>query len=196
MSATPPASPRTCDLTVRGSRCGAPVADEAAPIALCTTHLLLAHDWVVRDAGVTDLLPSPCRLCASRVGVRYPSGWVCAACEWRVGEVPDDDLVLPRVDVVYYLRYDDRIKIGTSSRPRQRIAALPHHEVLAFERGGRLLEHRRHLQFAEHRIPGTEWFEIDDALSAHVALVRDGVDDPWQRYALWLSREAALHGAD
>ncbi|UOE45057.1 GIY-YIG nuclease family protein [Agromyces larvae] len=195
MSAPPPTSARTCDLQVHGVPCGAPVADDAAPIALCTRHLLVAHDWVVREVGSTDLLPSPCRLCGARVGVRYPGGWLCGACEWRVGDVPDDDLVLPSVEVVYYVRYDDRVKIGTSSRPRQRISALPHHEVLAFELGGRLLERRRHEQFAAHRIPGTEWFEANDALSAHVAAIADGIDDPWQRYAFWLSREAALHGA-
>ena len=84
-----------------------------------------------------------------------------------------------RVDVVYYLRYRDRIKIGTSANPRQRVASLPHDEVLAFERGGRLLEQRRHAQFADHRIAGTEWFESHEALVAHVAELSAGVDDPW-----------------
>lgn len=50
--------------------------------------------------GATDPLPSPCRLCGSRVGVRYPSAWICAICEWRVGEVPDGGLAPPRLDIV------------------------------------------------------------------------------------------------
>lgn len=113
--------------------CGAPV-DPHAPLELCTSHLLAAHDWVAREAGVTDVLPSPCLACGSRLGVRYPSGWLCAVCEWRVGALPEGDAA-PRIDVVYYLRYRDRIKIGTSANPRLRFAALPHDEVLAFERG-------------------------------------------------------------
>ena len=36
--------------------------------------------------------------------MRYPSGWICAECEWRVGDVPDDELDRPRVEVVYYIR--------------------------------------------------------------------------------------------
>jgi len=38
--------------------------------------------------------------------------------------VPDPELVPPRVDIVYYLRFGDRVKIGTTASPRQRFAAL------------------------------------------------------------------------
>ena len=176
---------------------GAPCAgavDSAAPLPLCAHHLLAAYDWVAADAGITDLLPSPCLACGSRLGVRYPSGWLCAICEWRQGEIPDGEALHVRVDVVYYLRFDDRVKIGTSGNPRQRVAALPHHEVLAFERGGRMLEQRRHRQFASHRIPHTEWFELNDALAAHIAVVQGGVDDPWALYDRWRSERIALLG--
>ncbi len=128
-------------------------------IPLCEHHLLVAHDWVAREVGVTDRLPSPCLACGSRLGVRYPSGWLCAICEWKVGDIPDAAPGAVRVDVVYYLRYRDRVKIGTSGNPRGRFAALLHEEVLAFERGDRELEQRRHAQFAAQRIPRTEWFE-------------------------------------
>lgn len=171
--------------------CGAP-AHPDAPVALCLAHLLEAHDWVDADLGITDVLPSPCAFCGSRLGVRYPSGWLCALCEWRLGEPPPDGQAPPRVDVVYYLRYRDRIKIGTTANPVQRFAALPHDEVLAFERGDRMLEHRRHEQFAALRIPGTEWFETDEALLAHVARLRDGAPDPWALLARWRSEAAAL----
>ena len=168
-------------------------AETDAPLPLCTMHLLAAHDWVVRESGVTDLLPSPCVACGSRVGVRYPSGWICATCEWRVGETPEQDTV-PRVDVVYYLRFRTQVKIGTTNNPHARFAALPHDEVLAFERGGRALEQRRHAQFAEHRIPRTEWFHANDDLEHHIAALREGVDDPWDKHRLWLSQEIALRG--
>ena len=171
--------------------CGEP-AHSGAPLALCLAHLLEAHDWVDGDLGVTDVLPSPCAFCGSRLGVRYPSGWLCAVCEWRVAEPPPDGASATRVDVVYYLRYRDRIKIGTTANPAQRFAALPHDEVLAFERGDRMLEHRRHEQFADRRIPGTEWFETDAALLDLIARLREGAPDPWALLARWRSEAAAL----
>ena len=180
-----PPSPASCAL------CSSPV-EQDAPLALCTKHLLEAYDWVARDVGLTDVLPAPCQACGSRLGVRYPSGWLCAACEWRVGDLPDGGVAAPQVDVVYYLRFRNQIKIGTSNNPRGRFASLPHDEVLAFERGDRHLERRRHEQFAAHRIPRTEWFHVHDELLAHIALLADGVDDPWERYAFWVSREIAL----
>jgi hypothetical protein len=167
-------------------------AEPGAPVALCSQHLLAAHDWVEREVGVTDLLPSPCLACGARVGVRYPSGWLCAECEWRVGDVPDAEVAATGPEVVYYIRFDDRIKIGTSANPRRRLAALPHDEVLAFERGGRDLEQSRHARFAATRIAGTEWFEADPELDAHVALLRAGAPDPWLQYARWRSRSTGL----
>jgi hypothetical protein len=178
-----------CD--IRG--CGGAV-DPAAPLALCTDHLLEAHGWVVGDVGVADLLPSPCLACGARVGLRYPSGWICARCEWRVGEIPDPDSPAAHVDVVYYIRQRERIKIGTSGNPRSRLAALHYDELLAFERGDRRVEQRRHAEFASHRIPRTEWFAVHDALLAHIAELAAGVDDPWERHAVWVSRELARRG--
>jgi hypothetical protein len=183
-----------CGVLLDGHPCPEPV-DPGSPLNLCATHLLVAYDWVSRDVGVTDVLPSPCLACGSRLGVRYPSGWLCAVCEWRVGDIPDGELERPRVDVVYYIRYRDQIKIGTSSNPRLRLASLPHDEVLAFERGDRHVEQRRHAQFAEHRFPGTEWFAVHDALLAHIAELRAGVDEPWSAYELWMSRALALRGS-
>ncbi|GAB3143563.1 GIY-YIG nuclease family protein [Marisediminicola antarctica] len=176
-----------------GGACSAPVAP-GAPLNLCTQHLLAAHDWVAREVGVTDTLPSPCLACGSRLGVKYPSGWLCAICEWKVGEILDDESsgIGARVDVVYYLRFRDRIKIGTSGNPRQRLAALRYDELLAFERGDRVLEQRRHAQFAAHRILRSEWFEVHDALVAHIRILRDGVEDPWSQHTLWLSQRLAL----
>lgn len=183
-----------CAITLEsGAPCGSD-AEPDAPLNLCSHHLLMASEWATRDAGVTDLLPSLCLACGSRLGVRYPSGWLCAICEWRVGDIPDGDVVVNRVDVVYYLRFDSRIKIGTSANPRQRLASIRHDELLAFERGNRLTEQKRHAQFAAERFARTEWFEASPRLLAHVTTLRAGIDDPWAQYALWLSQEAALHG--
>ncbi|AWB86909.1 ATPase [Mycetocola zhujimingii] len=183
-----------CAVTVApGVVCGAAV-DSGAPVNLCAHHLLVAYDWVARDVGVTDTLESPCLACGSRLGVRYPSGWLCAVCEWKVGEIPDSDVVRARVDVVYYLRFGDRIKIGTSSNPRGRLANIVHDELLAFEPGGRQLEQARHAQFASHRLHRSEWFSVHEALLRHIRIVNTGVDDPWQTYKRWVSEQVALHG--
>ncbi|GAA1949636.1 hypothetical protein GCM10009776_09550 [Microbacterium deminutum] len=163
-----------------------------SPVALCEGHLAAASDWADRTYGVPDLLPSPCRLCGSPLGVQFRSGWICAVCEWRHGDVPDDELAPPRVDVVYYLRYGDRVKIGTTSNPRQRFAAIWHEEVLAFERGDRMLEHRRHMQFEVDRFASTEWFRMSDALRAHIDALAAGSDDPWRLHARWISEANAV----
>ncbi len=177
---------------------GEPSCDEpAAPgsrLNLCTRHLLAAYDEVSADVGVTDALPSPCLACGSRLGVRYPSGWLCAVCEWKYGDVPDPGSAAVRVDVVYYLRAGNRIKIGTSANPRGRFAQLHFDEVLAFERGDRHLERRRHEQFAAHRVPGSEWFDLHDELLRHIDMVAAGVGDPFDLYRRWVSEAAALRG--
>jgi hypothetical protein len=137
-----------------------------------------------------DALESPCRLCGSLDGLRARDGWECAVCGWRVGEYIDPDLPLPRVDVVYYLRFGDRVKIGTTGNPRQRFAALRHEELLAFEPGDRTVEHRRHVEFADDRLGTSEWFELSPRLSAHIAALAAG-RDPWQVHARWLAEALA-----
>jgi len=99
--------------------------------------------------------------------------------------VPDADLPLPRIDVVYYLRFDRRVKIGTSMRPRQRLASIRHDELLAFERGDRSVEQQRHREFA-HLREGGEWFTFSRELQAHISRVRAS-GDPWRLHARWLS---------
>ena len=179
-----------CGAVVDGTSCPEPSLLDA-PVNLCPHHFRVAADWMAESVGVTDLLPAPCVSCGSRIGVRYPSGWICSICEWRHGEVPDGVAGPPRVDVVYYLRLDERIKIGTTANPRQRFSALRHDEVLAFERGNRTLEQRRHAQFAEHRLATSEWFTAADALLAHIDVARGGID-PWATLARWRSERVAL----
>ena len=182
-----------CGIVEDGHPCPRPVEPDA-PLNLCVRHSLAAYDWVARDVGVTDTLPTPCVACGSRLGVRYPSGWLCAICEWKVGDLAEVDLVTARVDVVYYLRAGDRIKIGTSGNPRGRLASLAYDELLAFEQGDRMLEQKRHSQFAEYRFAGSEWFRVHDELLEHIALLSAGVHDPWDRHRLWVSRAVALRG--
>lgn len=188
----PPSEPARCGITLdTGAGCSRST-EPNAPLNLCTSHLLQAYDWVAADVGTTDLLPSPCLACGGRVGVKYPAGWLCAICEWRVGELPDQEATTPRLDVVYYIRFQNQIKIGTSANPRLRLASLPCDEVLAFERGGRALEQRRHAQFAEHRLARSEWFSAGEHLTRHIEELQAGVDDPWHPYSVWVSRALSL----
>ena len=172
----------------------AAAAEPDAPVNLCSRHLLQAYDWVAKDVGVTDVLPSPCLACGSRLGVRYPSGWLCAICEWKVGMIPDEPPPRVRLDVVYYIRFGDRVKIGTTANPRSRLSHIVHDELLAFERGNRELEQRRHHQFSAHRMLRTEWFDLHSEIRTHVDTLRAGQDDPWSQYALWVSELLALRG--
>ena len=195
MSEAPPTLPHVSE----ASRCLVPdcggIPDpQSPPLELCADHLEVAAEWVGRRDGVTDVLPAACRLCGSRLGVRWPSGWLCAVCEWRHGDPVDGELPPPRVDVVYYVRFRDRVKIGTSARPRQRLRAIRHDELLAFERGDRVLERRRHVQFAVERLGASEWFDRSPALDAHVAALSAGVEDPWDLVARWTSEAFARRG--
>lgn len=169
--------------------CPAPAAAPSV-IALCTEHLATAAEVHGDRAGTTDLLPAACRLCGSRLGVRLPSGWLCGVCEWPHGEVPDGDLPPPRVDVVYYLGFEDRVKIGTTANPRRRFRSIRHERLLALERGDRALEQRRHREFAAER-SWREWFELSDRLRAHVDVLAGGVD-PWDRWARWVAEATAV----
>lgn len=141
---------------------------------------------------MVDVDREPCPACGSHLAVRFPSGRLCGVCEWRFGDSVDSELAPPRVDVVYYIRFEGRIKIGTTANPRQRLARLWHHEVLGFERGDRRVERARHEQFAACRLGRSEWFDQTPALDAHVAEVAAGQPDPWAAYARWVSAALAL----
>jgi hypothetical protein len=169
--------------------CGEP-SQQPELIPLCAAHLALAAEVQGSLHGVTDLLPAPCRLCGSRLGVRRPSGWTCAICDWPHGEHPDGELPPPRVDVVYYLRFRDRVKIGTTGNPRQRFGAIRHDELLAFERGDRRVEQRRHDQFGQERGGSSEWFQLSPRLQAHIEVLAGGVD-PWDRWRRWVAEATA-----
>ncbi|MFI8632900.1 GIY-YIG nuclease family protein [Microbacterium sp. NPDC077663] len=132
-----------------------------------------------------DPLPSRCRVCGGHTGERRDDTWVCTRCGWRLGDAPDPDIPPPRVDVVYYLRYRDRVKIGTSATPRRRLNAIMHDELLAFETGDRHLEQQRHQQFADLR-EGGEWFTLTGPLVPHIAGLRTRIGEPWAAYDRWL----------
>ncbi|WBU37615.1 GIY-YIG nuclease family protein [Homoserinibacter sp. YIM 151385] len=178
-----------------GGRRGAPcrgAVPPGSPVPLCPAHLVLAADWVAGELGVPDALERPCAACGSRVGTRFPSGTLCGVCEWRVGDVPDLELGPARVEVVYYLRVADRVKIGTTGALEQRMRQLRHDELLAIEPGGVARERRRHERFAELRYDRTEWFRLGPALRAHLAELTTLEPDPWAHHARLRASALAL----
>lgn len=92
----------------------------------------------------------------------------------RIPEVlePRPMLAAGRHDpVVYYMRFDGNVKIGTSTDVVQRRGAVPGQGVMAVEWGDRTLEAERHQQFAmQHR--HREWFRLDAVLAAHITEIR------------------------
>lgn len=74
-------------------------------------------------------------------------------------------------EVVYYLRFGDRVKIGYSSNLANRLKAIPHDELLITEPGTYALEAARHRQFRELRLTG-EWFDNVEPLAGHIAALQ------------------------
>lgn len=74
--------------------------------------------------------------------------------------------------VVYYMRMDRLVKIGTSGSLRSRLASLTTQGVMAIEWGGRELERQRHAQFIDLH-SHLEWFYLDGRLVEHIAELRE-----------------------
>jgi Meiotically Up-regulated Gene 113 (MUG113) protein len=77
----------------------------------------------------------------------------------------------PRTEVVYYIQFDDRVKIGTTAHIHDRLGQLPYDRLLGLEPGGYDVERRRHDQFRLCRIRG-EWFAASEELLQHAASCR------------------------
>lgn len=87
------------------------------------------------------------------------------------GDAPDG--------VVYYIRRGDYVKIGTTTRLRNRMRDLMPDEVLAVEPGSYSLEGALHAQFAASRLrPSCEYFRLTDDLRAHIDSVIKRCGEP------------------
>ncbi len=141
---------RDCDLVV----------EPDAPVSMCQKHLREAYLYVA------DKLES--RIAAVRAEGRERSAANKAAAELAASEASS---------VVYYLRFGDRIKIGTSRNLPARLDVVPHDAVLATEPGDHRLERRRHKEFAADRLY-REWFAASERLVAHCAMLRQHHGEP------------------
>lgn len=76
---------------------------------------------------------------------------------------------------VYFMRVDNRVKIGTSVDPAARAVSLSLRvkDVLAVMDGDRKLERSLHAKFAPHRIDDTEWFAWCDEIANFIAQYAD-----------------------
>jgi hypothetical protein len=75
------------------------------------------------------------------------------------------------VQIVYYMRMDRLVKIGTTTNLRQRVGQIMPQGVMAVETGDHYVERRRHGQFWADHSHG-EWYWLREPLWAHIAEVR------------------------
>lgn len=168
-----------CQLTVTdGRECQKPVPDDF-PMKLCETHALMTAAVMMERGGAT----------MKRLRSMYDTSYVRRLD--RAEEKPrPPQYVGGAPEVVYYLRFGDTIKIGTSRNLHGRLKQIPHNELLAIEPGGRVREKLRHDQFAESRLHG-EWFRVDADLQDHVAHIVEMYGEPFDAHAGWAKRQAA-----
>lgn len=140
-----------------GADCRRP-AMPAIPIPICQLHALVVYHAVLENSASLVHMLGVARL-----------GGSTAAKDLQNGRrfLPNGD----PLECVYYIRFGDRIKIGTTKNLLNRLVAIPYDEVLAIEPGGFGLESLRHKDFGAHRING-EWFNNSPEILAHINLVR------------------------
>lgn len=116
----------------------------------------------------------PCESCNARA-LETTDGQT-ATCQSCGHQEPTSGLVVfrrkprDRSPVVYYIRFADRVKIGTTTDLQKRLTSIPHDEVLATEPGSYDLEKRRHAQLRRSRIyANREWFWLTDEIREHIA---------------------------
>lgn len=135
----------------------------------CTPQIYATSD--IWQATPTTDTYEPCELCGEGpISVAR----ICAQCAVAAllhRDRPRQETErLDREQVVYYLRFGDRVKIGTTSQLATRLTAIPYDEILAVEPGGYAVERKRHLQFShlKARTSGQEWFHYGPDLQEHV----------------------------
>lgn len=98
------------------------------------------------------------------------------------GRVEDVDAILRGVHapIVYFIKNGNRIKIGTSTNLRKRVAALAlsTRSIALVLHGGVTYERELHARFAAYRTPGTEWFDYARPLANFVASGGSATETP------------------
>jgi hypothetical protein len=146
-------------ITPEGADCDGPVPSDS-PLNVCIVHLQQAYLYIrdiladQRGEGVT-------------VDGRH---------------MDTNPVRHPSASVVYYLRFRDMIKIGTTRDLWQRIGSIPHDRLLAIEPGGYELEAVRHEEFKAFRAArNREWFTDCSEICRHVNALRRTYGDPVEK---------------
>jgi hypothetical protein len=123
--------------------------------------------------GPSDVhcLSAPCRAIFSRIEIG--------------AERPGEGRI--HMPIVYYMRMDRLVKIGTTTNLALRVETIGPQGVLAVEDGDRQVESQRHQQFVashSHR----EWFHISAELGQHIGDLREAWEARYgQTVEEWLS---------
>lgn len=140
-----------------------------------------------KSLPVTELLPV-CRSCGVKIALAHlseASKFDVVMAEAKRSQEERQRLRTngkPGASVVYYVKLDEnRIKIGFTSKPRERLRAFRVHPsaLLAYEPGGRDVERQRHTMFAAERLGArVEEFEPSERLMEWIADLRKARDLP------------------
>lgn len=146
--------------TWRGCTCAVGYCNERASLDIRTLPLCHDHGWEVARAF--------------RERILYEAEEREIKAATRRFEVYQAERGNRTGAVVYYARIGDYIKIGYSTRLRNRLSSLRVDQLLAYEPGSPELERQRHEEFATERIDRRrENFRPSDRLDAHIAALRD-----------------------
>ena len=155
-----PLSPVRCTTLIvdTGRLCGRPTC-EGAPSPICREHAQAVYLYVesrlrperIEEDQATDL-----------------EALYAKHAEMRERYAETHPPVNRANEVVYYIRFGDRVKIGYTTNMYSRMMAIPHDEVLATEPGTMQDERARHAAFADLRVTG-EWFRYEEPLVSHIA---------------------------
>lgn len=145
-------------------------ASEAPPLAALVDTQDPAFELIA--GALTEMNEAGVKLTADSVQIAVKLGQHRHRNAAPTPAVPPETAQGLRHDVVYYMRFGNRIKIGTSGVLYTRVQGLKPDEVLAAEPGSYDLEAQRHREFAPYRDHG-EYFFPAPALLAHINKVRN-----------------------
>lgn len=170
----------TCSLIQTSGALCANEPDPDSFFDICTEHWAqIIEDHARRITEPHLLAEVSCPVCrrtiltgpGAPVACANPHCWEDA---WWSQPAPDETTETRNGTAwIYYIRFGDRIKIGTTTSLKGRLASLPHDEILALEPGSYDLERARHREFAPMLVDGQrEWFHDSSTLRDHALELR------------------------